>query len=67
MREGQLLESQEIDKMYVYLHIVYNIFSIVCFRRHIPTIVVQGRYDVVCPVRVKKSMFMHERSLSQSD
>jgi proline iminopeptidase len=33
MREGQLLESQEIDKI-----------------RHIPTIVVQGRYDVVCPV-----------------
>jgi len=33
MREGQLLEPQEIDKI-----------------RHIPTIVVQGRYDVVCPV-----------------
>jgi len=33
MREGQLLESQEIDKI-----------------RHIPTIVVQGRYDVVCPI-----------------
>ncbi|KAJ1307934.1 hypothetical protein OPQ81_002011 [Rhizoctonia solani] len=32
MREGQLLESQSIDKI-----------------RHIPTIVVQGRYDVVCP------------------
>jgi len=32
MREGQLLEKQEIDKI-----------------RHIPTIVVQGRYDVVCP------------------
>jgi len=32
MREGQLLESQEIDKI-----------------RHIPTIVVQGRYDAVCP------------------
>ncbi|KAJ7274323.1 proline iminopeptidase [Mycena haematopus] len=32
MRDGQLLESQEIDKI-----------------RHIPTIVVQGRYDVVCP------------------
>ncbi|KAG2362579.1 proline iminopeptidase [Suillus spraguei] len=33
MRDGQLLEKQEIDKI-----------------RHIPTIVVQGRYDVVCPV-----------------
>ncbi|KAJ7285061.1 proline iminopeptidase [Mycena rebaudengoi] len=32
MRDGQLLEAQEIDKI-----------------RHIPTIVVQGRYDVVCP------------------
>ncbi|KAJ8692520.1 hypothetical protein PTI98_009825 [Pleurotus ostreatus] len=32
MRDGQLLEKQEIDKI-----------------RHIPTIVVQGRYDVVCP------------------
>ncbi|KAJ8072406.1 hypothetical protein PM082_015965 [Marasmius tenuissimus] len=32
MRDGQLLEVQEIDKI-----------------RHIPTVVVQGRYDVVCP------------------
>ncbi|KLO17410.1 peptidase S33, proline iminopeptidase 1 [Schizopora paradoxa] len=32
MREGQLLEKQEIDKI-----------------RHIPTVIVQGRYDVVCP------------------
>jgi len=32
MREGQLLEKQEIDKI-----------------RHIPTIAVQGRYDVICP------------------
>ncbi|GBE88355.1 hypothetical protein SCP_1301700 [Sparassis crispa] len=32
MRDGQLLETQEIDKI-----------------RHIPTLVVQGRYDVVCP------------------
>ncbi|KAG1895334.1 Alpha/Beta hydrolase protein [Suillus fuscotomentosus] len=31
MRDGQLLEKQEIDKI-----------------RHIPTIVVQGRYDVIC-------------------
>ncbi|KAJ8453949.1 hypothetical protein ONZ51_g13313 [Trametes cubensis] len=33
MRDGQLLEKQEIDKI-----------------RHIPCVVVQGRYDVVCPV-----------------
>ncbi|KAF9526401.1 proline iminopeptidase [Crepidotus variabilis] len=32
MREGQLLEVQEIDKI-----------------RHIPTVIIQGRYDVVCP------------------
>ncbi|KAF9268530.1 proline iminopeptidase [Marasmius fiardii PR-910] len=32
LRDGQLLERQEIDKI-----------------RHIPTIVVQGRYDIVCP------------------
>ncbi|KAI0694603.1 proline iminopeptidase [Cytidiella melzeri] len=32
MRDGQILEKQEIDKI-----------------RHIPCIVVQGRYDVVCP------------------
>ncbi|EPQ52870.1 proline iminopeptidase [Gloeophyllum trabeum ATCC 11539] len=32
MRDGQLLEKQEIDKI-----------------RHIPCMVVQGRYDVVCP------------------
>lgn len=33
MRDGQLLEKEEIDKI-----------------RHIPTVVVQGRYDVVCPI-----------------
>ncbi|GJJ08262.1 hypothetical protein Clacol_002472 [Clathrus columnatus] len=32
LRDGQLLEKQQIDKI-----------------RHIPTIVIQGRYDVVCP------------------
>ncbi|KAF9048665.1 prolyl aminopeptidase serine peptidase [Panaeolus papilionaceus] len=32
MRDGQLLEKQEIDKI-----------------RHIPTTIVQGRYDVICP------------------
>ena len=52
MREGQLLEPQEIDKMYVsplvpsYLNKFRDVLS-----RHIPTVVVQGRYDVVCPVR----------------
>jgi len=39
MREGQLLESQEIDKI-----------------RHIPTIVVQGRYDVICPATTAYSL-----------
>ncbi|TFY66806.1 hypothetical protein EVG20_g4283 [Dentipellis fragilis] len=34
MRDGQLLEKQEIDKI-----------------RHIPTVVIQGRYDSVCPAR----------------
>ncbi|KAI0300961.1 proline iminopeptidase [Russula brevipes] len=35
VRDGQLLDPQEIDKI-----------------RHIPTIVVQGRYDVVCPITI---------------
>ncbi|EGG06783.1 uncharacterized protein MELLADRAFT_116405 [Melampsora larici-populina 98AG31] len=34
MRDGQLLEKDEIDKI-----------------RHIPTVIVQGRYDVVCPAK----------------
>jgi len=33
VRQGQLLEKQEIDKI-----------------RHIPCTVIQGRYDVVCPI-----------------
>ncbi|KII85021.1 hypothetical protein PLICRDRAFT_45127 [Plicaturopsis crispa FD-325 SS-3] len=32
MRDGQILEKQEIDKI-----------------RHIPAVIVQGRYDVICP------------------
>ena len=32
MREGQLLEAAEVDKI-----------------RHIPAVIVQGRYDLVCP------------------
>jgi len=34
MREGQLLEKEEIDKI-----------------RRIPCVIVQGRYDVVCPIK----------------
>ncbi|MBI9000933.1 prolyl aminopeptidase [Corynebacterium sp. CCM 9185] len=34
MRDGQLLEKANIDRI-----------------RHIPTVIVQGRYDVVCPAR----------------
>jgi len=39
MREGQLMEKQEIDKI-----------------RHIPTVVVQGRYDVICPATTAYSL-----------
>ncbi|KAJ4477279.1 proline iminopeptidase [Lentinula aciculospora] len=39
MRDGQILEKQEIDKI-----------------RHIPCIVVQGRYDVVCPATTAYSL-----------
>jgi hypothetical protein len=34
MREGQLLEQEQIDKI-----------------RHIPAVIVQGRYDCVCPFK----------------
>lgn len=34
MRDGQLLEEGEIDKI-----------------RHIPTTIIQGRYDSVCPAK----------------
>lgn len=34
MREGQLLEAKEIDKI-----------------RHIPAVIIQGRYDVICPAK----------------
>ncbi|EJD54055.1 prolyl aminopeptidase serine peptidase [Auricularia subglabra TFB-10046 SS5] len=34
MRQGQLLEKQEVDKI-----------------RHIPGVIVQGRYDVICPAK----------------
>lgn len=39
MRDGQLLEPENIDKI-----------------RHIPTVVVQGRYDVVCPATTAYSL-----------
>ncbi|KAG8740181.1 hypothetical protein FRC10_004620 [Ceratobasidium sp. 414] len=45
MREGQLLEKQSIDKILV----IILITALTHYSRHIPTIVVQGRYDVVCP------------------
>lgn len=49
MRDGQLLEKQEIDKMYV--HFTRVLLSLLTIgSRHIPTVVVQGRYDVICPV-----------------
>ncbi|KAJ8588471.1 hypothetical protein M405DRAFT_819711 [Rhizopogon salebrosus TDB-379] len=50
MRDGQLLDKQEIDKMYVHFTSVLCPFFLTVTSRHIPTIVVQGRYDVVCPV-----------------
>ena len=50
MRDGQLLESQEIDKMWVYKYLDTRKFNHCLFSRHIPTVIVQGRYDVVCPV-----------------
>jgi hypothetical protein len=50
MRDGQLLDKQEIDKMYVHLTSVLCPCFLTITSRHIPTIVVQGRYDVVCPV-----------------
>jgi anion-transporting ArsA/GET3 family ATPase len=54
MRQGQLLEKQSIDKMYAdTLTICPDITNVVC-SRHIPTVVVQGRYDVVCPVNLPK-------------
>ena len=59
MRDGQLLEKQEIDKMFVIIvRVTYVLLSLShVFSRHIPAIVVQGRYDVVCPVRILYQMF----------
>ena len=52
MRDGQLLEKQEIDKMCVQFISDYGDPSYLALMssRHIPTVVIQGRYDVVCPV-----------------
>lgn len=49
MRQGQLLEKQSIDKMQV-LCIAFKDILIPFCSRHLPCVVVQGRYDVVCPV-----------------
>ncbi|KAH0833214.1 prolyl aminopeptidase serine peptidase [Lanmaoa asiatica] len=50
MRDGQLLEEQSIAKMQVELSVSCPLLLTCICSRHIPTIVVQGRYDVVCPV-----------------
>jgi hypothetical protein len=52
MRDGQLLEVQAIDKMSVLHSICTNEshVSLDILSRHIPCTVIQGRYDVVCPV-----------------
>lgn len=50
MRDGQLLEEQSIDKMQVGPSASRSLLLIYVCSRQIPTIVVQGRYDVICPV-----------------
>ena len=54
MRDGQLLEKEQIDKMYALniIHMIRGLHANLVHSRHIPTVVVQGRYDVVCPVRL---------------
>ena len=57
MRDGQLLDKQEIDKMYAILFPPVQATCIedahlprlVLRSRHIPCVIVQGRYDVICP------------------
>lgn len=57
MRDGQLLEKQEIDKMYVLSFLgACRADETRCYSRHIPTIVVQGRYDCVCPVCARAAL-----------
>lgn len=56
MRDGQLLEKQSIDKMcadhvpVLFPSLLEPHLYISSSSRHIPTVVIQGRYDVVCPV-----------------
>ena len=50
MRDGQLLETQSIDKMYVLSASPGIPTTNDWISRHIPCVIVQGRYDVVCPV-----------------
>lgn len=50
MRDGQLLEEQNIAKMQVEMSLSCSLLLTSVCSRHIPTIVVQGRYDVVCTV-----------------
>ena len=56
MRDGQLLDKQEIDKMYAIFSLVQStcidgahLPRLVSCSRHIPCVIVQGRYDVICP------------------
>ena len=56
MRDGQLLDKQEIDKMYAFFSLVQatciegaHSSRLVSCSRHIPCVIVQGRYDVICP------------------
>lgn len=51
MRDGQLLDKQEIDKMWVTpCSYARRCLTLSSYSRHIPCVVVQGRYDVICPV-----------------
>ena len=54
---GSSGNRQDVRLFFNNIRVIYNIFIYlnIYFRRHIPTIVVQGRYDVVCPVRVQKN------------
>ena len=51
MRDGQLLDKQEIDKMWGQLDasVLHGRSRHSFHSRHIPCVVVQGRYDVICP------------------
>lgn len=66
MREGQLLESQEIDKMYVYLRIVYNIFFYRFFQTSHSNYCCARTIWRCLPCTCQKNLFAHERSLNPS-